>query len=328
MKYLSFVESHLAQFAASSKIAQDLASLLDQDFFSPANFKTDVPGSGDRLAQLRHEVFEDLCRVCAKCGVPQPDLELGTLAMCSPVVLSWDFEELRKIIDHAKRQTSGGRAGCNESKDRIRILLQALEIMPGLAFKAELKHIRAALNADLMRLGARPIREAFPKGERLPYQLTMWSDREPPPRSLKALVVDDDARQNVRSVRAIIGYPGLAVSCLVPPMPEELKQRKGEEPEAFTERNRRRTAKLTDKLAQHIIGLAPDIILMDEGMYPFDGGYVILAIKRLKPDSGIAFVGNTGGSGDSLRKAGASLNYDKGQNPEPLLQAIRRFGRG
>lgn len=312
MEYSSFVRSHSEEFARSLKLAEDLATLLDCEILSAANItvqKFDVIG----LAIVRLEVFDDLGALCFRHGIPVPELEPEILELCRPKTESKkDSGGIRRLVKIA-RQSVGGKKPKADAKRDLLAIMRCLELMPGLAGREEdLCCFKAMANALLLQLGLPTLRPDFaavkvPNSMGCPFA----------PRPLKVLIVDDDIREIVRTLRNLAGWPGLQFDVL----------------RFWPDCDRwsctaDQQAEIVSTAVKDMLSRKPDIIVMDEGLPVTDGGELIKAVKAAKPEFQIEFVGSTGGDGHQLREAGAILNLSKGRDPGPLIQAIRRFGRG
>ncbi|MFA5185196.1 MAG: hypothetical protein WC551_01805 [Patescibacteria group bacterium] len=314
MELSPFVSIHAEKFgAATGKLAMDLAALLDSETLSIKVIEV-LGSEASRLALVRLEVFEDLSAVCVQCGIRPPELEIETLLLCRPQAGSEkEAENVKELVSEARRRVGlSGLSGDNMSD--LLSLTCCLEMMPGLAGSWDDRFVvfRAALNAQLLKLGKPTIRPDFSG-----MSVKGAVGRLAAPRELKVVIVDDDVREIVRTTRALAGWPNLTVA----PFRFTVA-------EADCEATPERTEEILRATAQSVIDIRPDIVLMDEGMPVINGGQLILAIVSLKPDFQVEFVGNTGGSGHALREAGAIMNLDKGRDFNPLIQAIRRFGRG
>jgi CheY-like chemotaxis protein len=311
MELTGFVRRHAEIFGtASGKLAADLAALLDGELLSTQTIH--AQGRGDnRLALMRLEVFEDFCAVCAQCGIKPPELEIEMLLPC--LLQAGSEKEAAKVqglVLEARRNV--GLSGLiGDSMSDLLSLTCCLEMMPGIAseWDGRFAAFRAVLNAKLLKLGKPTLRPDYSA-----MQVGGSVNRLAAPRMLKTLVVDDDRREIIRTMRALAGWPNLSV---VPFHFAVAKADRDASPE--------RAEEILRATAREILDLRPDIAIMDEGMPVVNGGHLVTAIRALEPDFRIEFVGSTGGTGRDLREAGALLNLEKGRNPEILEQAIRHF---
>lgn len=308
MTHSSFVQSHAAKLGDVLKVAADLAMLLDHEILSAATIAGQKFGT-DRLALVRLEVLDDLGVLCFKQGVPVPELEPEILELCRPKSTDEKHSELIHGLVRDARRSVGGRKPKSDAKRDLLVMAHCLELMPGLARSdAELLCFKAMFNALLLQLGLPTLRVDFAA-----RKVTNALDRMAP-RPLRVVIVDDDVNEIVRTVRNLAGWPCLQFdplhfrpNCDRWNCPSE------------------KVAEIVRAAAQTIVDRRPDIVVMDEGLPISNGGEIIKAVKALKPESKMQFVGSTGGSGDQLKAAGALLNLEKGGNPGILEQAIWRL---
>ena len=292
-----------AKFGPLLKTALDHAVLLDGECLRIRS-GGDAEERGAGAAKVRQDLFEEFCAIFARAGLPVPGLERETILAQLPA------KSDEKLVAEASRVTAFvdglglGLAGSGVCSD-IGSLAQVVRLLPDLLqpFGSVRESILALLNSKLLEAGLpllRPDHATLKFGDA--------SGRPAPDRTLSVLIVDDEAKQIVRTFRAIAGWPGLAIGAIMPCC--------GWNDDA---------AKALAATAADVIACRPDIVVMDQGIGGIRGSDLIRKIGELMPDGlRVVFVGNTGGSPQELEEAGAIGNMDKGENIRPFLIALDR----
>lgn len=300
-----FVSERSASFGKRLKIARDLASILDGPLLDLSIMKDADEVMG--LATARQDLFEKFSAVCARSGVPVPSLERETVRAMIPRPDPEDdgLEEAGSLATEVQRQVGDvDRHGISQDVARDCLAVaRTLELIPSFMKRwgsPRPTTIKAVLNDMLMKLMLEPIRPDHK--EMVVVDATRMT---PPHRALSVLVVDDEIGMIVDTLCVLVGWPNLTLDAL----------RVGQDFGADR-------AEACAKLADGIIERKPDIVLMDQGMYPMSGSSVIREITGRAGRPSIVFVGNTGGQGDELAREGAIGNCRKGQDLSPLLQAF------
>lgn len=257
--------------------------------------------------EAREEIFIILCDICVRCGVALPPIE-------ADVVRFW--LKVRTQAEHVNRARAirsevVGRLVGNRSKSAgdARMFSSMIASFPSVLENFSCidgRMLTAAINDRLLSLGLEPIRPALTgkRVERLPVS-------EAGPATLKSvLIVDDEESALLRTARALIGWPNMAIG--------------------FFLQNQNDSEERTDNplltTAQDILRLTPDLILMDQGLAGIRGSDLIRHIVELTVVPPV-FIANTGGDDTELRRAGALTNCDKGRVANGIRQAITRFNR-
>ncbi|KPJ85769.1 hypothetical protein AMJ57_01870 [Parcubacteria bacterium SG8_24] len=301
-----FVESHSSHFGDRIKVARDLAALLDGPLLDLSRDASD--GRRRSLAQTRLQLFERLSALCAQCGAPVPQLEPETVRALLPAAPREEASQQAAVMVDSIRTQIDASDSRSQACDCL-VLARLLELVPGVMERwdgLDGDGVIALLNDRLLTLGLQPLRP-----DHLGMAVGGATDQPCPPRPLTVLVVDDEPEAIVRTISALVGWPDLDFRVLHVPGREGVSRKDA-----------------LGSVAASIISLAPDIVLMDQGMYPAEGSGVILKVRELDPRSSIVFVGNTGGSPEDLQRAGAIGNCDKGRDPTPVRQAIWRVPSG
>lgn len=316
MGYTSFINERTDIIFGKEpyKLAADLAALLDSPVLAPGAIKAQRYGTRS-LALMRVGILDDFSTACVQCGLPAVEPELETLELCLAGDVSPDELKRVKGLVRRARKSWGKKARTADPASDLAALIRCLELMPDLAtgYGDNLGAFKAAVNIQLIKLNKPAIRRDPSK----PVKNAL--DRPAPGgKPLTVVCVDDDAAEIVRTMRALAGWPGIEV------MPFRFTADLA--PGATQDKSR--VWGLLRAAAKAVLELKPDIVLMDEGMPPIDGGQLIDVIRSFHPESRVEFVGNSGGAGDHLRLAGAIGNMRKGLDLEPLETAIRRFSHG
>lgn len=325
------VQCRKKNFGDDVKLALDMARFLDGPLL---DLRGCLPKDGrTSLAKARLELFERLSALFVNAGLPPLPLEPLTLDALATVAANDDVTrrageivcaidtalgqavdpptgngtaedwEIAKAIEIALAQADG-RAGKDDIARDCESLGRVIRMMPSLMSPwggPRPESLLAMANKLLIELGREPVRP-----DHSAIVPTGAMDRNPPPRPLHVLVVDDEIGMIMTTLSAMFGWPNLSFGAI------HVASEGDRDPEL-------------QALAAGIICAKPDIVLMDQGMWPMTGSSVIREVRTRPEAAGIVFVGNTGGSPDELEDAGAIGNCNKGKDLSPLLQAFRRF---
>ena len=300
MKYLSYVNGS-SEFKATDllKVAEDLGNLLDNPLFQ-INLEGDNWGAKS-LAEIREKAFHDFCAICLCGGVEIPLLERELYAIHLPSEQEEKDVEKVKVLKEDVFSRLRGQSG--KEALACRALTRVLEMFPscGGYDRIELDNILAVINANLVALGLAPIRPDYKDRE-----VESAFKETAPANPATVLIVDDDLGDLLKTSRALVGWPDLAVDYLHCD---------------FGLRSGGKDAMITET-AEAIIEVAPEIVLMDQGIPPIDGHEVVRKVKELASKH-LTFVGNTGGSTDELDDVGCLANCSKGRYLDGVRQAVR-----
>ncbi|MDO8260937.1 MAG: hypothetical protein Q7T50_05600, partial [Candidatus Magasanikbacteria bacterium] len=304
MTYQEIVVSNKEAIALTGylKMAKDLAAILDSPELNCDIDK--INSSTVELSINRERVFDRFCAICSKSGVKIPEYE--PLFYMAPLYrekrLDQDSEKAfeKKLVKHVACQLKGKTS---EETEKMKALLEILELFPSPGYgRIDDQKIYAMISFLLVQMGCEPLRPDYSQ-----YPLRNFSVPETAIET-KVLIVDDDKSEIMQTAMALAGWPKMIIDFYFHKSGYEKLE--GQE----------KTEKL-EKTAQAIILKSPDIILMDKSMGDIEGNELIFAIKAITGDR-IIFVGNTGGSDNILREAGALENCRKGSEFRGLIQAI------
>lgn len=285
-----------------SKLIADLAAMLDNALFAA----TDKMES--REAKERQDLFDDFCALCVREGVPLPEVEVETTRAQCPKIDAKDIERHEKLAGNFSRETRERLRGNSSVKARgLRAIADALGLLPAMSGEysgMNTRQIVSLVNAELIELGVEPVRPNYEERE------VRACGESAASKELRVLIVDDGATEIFRTMRALAGWENIRVVALL----QECEHSWNPKPEEI-ERELNRMAKL-------VLEAAPHIVLMDEGLRMIEGHNLIGRIRELAVDSPV-FVANTGGSEDSLRRAGALPNCNKGESLRGVAQAVQ-----
>jgi len=80
-------------------------------------------------------------------------------------------------------------------------------------------------------------------------------------------------------------------------------------------------------VAEQVLTLEPQVILMDQGLISIKGSDLVRTIRESSDGSNIIFVANTGGTTDKLYSAGCLTNFDKGKDARNVIEEILSYIR-
>lgn len=302
MKYLEMLAD------TASKLMFDLASLLDNVLFQLDGIKDGYQGT--EMAALREEVFHDFCSLCAPAGISVPAMEETLIAVQAPSADEKTRESHAVRVKNFIEPVLGKVGRKNSVKAKmVRALAESFANLPSLSSQypghVSGKQLECVINQMLIELGLEPVRPD--------YQSRNVKTVNGQPRSeKKVVIVDDDRKEMLKTARALAGWEGLKVSFY---HYEPSGDRWSMTPE-------NKQAELS-RVAQAVMEMTPDIILMDQGLGPIEGDDLVRKICETCPNSSPVFVANTGGSDDKLRSAGALENCDKGRRIDSVIRAVR-----
>lgn len=280
------------------KMAQDLALILDAEDLLSGKEKMDY--STMEIAENREKVFDSFCTICAKTGIEIPEYE--PLFYLAPLynIHRHGYEKEKNIEKTLVEYTQGQLAGMHsDSAGKIKTLIDIMQIFPTPGYdRIDDKKIYAMINSLLVEMGSKPFRPDYSKN------LLKNPDVSAPAREFKVLIVDDDKSEILKTARELAGWPKMKIDFFL-----------------YEQDSENDISDRLSETAKKIISRKPDIILMDQSMGDIKGGELIASIKDCM-EYVILFVGNTGGSDDWLRKAGAFENCQKGMYFRGLIQAI------
>ncbi len=309
MEAREYVEKYREDLLGSGvlKLAQDYAAFLDGPMLNPERF-------GEGMARTRLKVFDLFCAIFAKTGLPIPPLERRVVEAMQPQATT-EFEPQMtglsakaRLLAERVRAALADRTG-PEADDCLAIA-RTVEMIPSIIWSwgSDSTAPVSVINNRLMRLGLDPLRPDFSE-----MKIGGSSGCSGPDRDLTVLIVDDEPGMIVTTFRALAGWPGLTFDALL--VENDIGGSSQE---------------LLAAVTGSILERSPDIVLMDQGMLPISGSRVIQCVRENRVSSEeppLVFVGNTGGSANELRQAGAIGNLDKGRDISPMFQAIGRATR-
>jgi hypothetical protein len=305
MNYSEFVAKNAKTFSQTGllKTAEDLAAILDNELFA---LKKGTDNFEKYFARDREEVFDKFCFVCVKAAVPVPPLEPELYLVLLPDQERLEKEKVEegKKIFHEVFSKLRGRHG--KQAESCRALAKTLLLFSGERYgEPERDRLIGFMNYNLVELGLDPIR---PDYSEMKYQIP--TSVPAPEKPTTVLIFDDSDKELMNTGRSLAGWPNINfVFC-------RFKKRgfdfKGEEKEAAIR-----------EATEIIMGLTPDIVLMDQGLGPINGSDVVRKVIELFPEKHPVFVPNTGGEPNELRNAGALYtNCDKGRHWDAIKEAF------
>jgi hypothetical protein len=314
MTYAEFVASYLKPLGSMSKVAVDLALLLDNEHLQV--------GSGVYgVLELRIQAFNWLSAAFVKAGLEPPPLEEALWRESLPKRddsphYKAHYEATVERAKGIKKQVSGMLRGeRGGSATQARALIEVLQIFPDCdGFSGiDLVKIIAVLNrllVDDLRLA--PYRPDYARIE-IPKTPDVWAPSKP----VRVLIVDDGPKELFSSAIALIGISNVSV---------ELFRYKDEGPSYPKPTDEEKRA-ILEKTAAALLEIEAEIILMDQGLGNIEGSELVRTILMIKsPDREIVFVANTGGDDRDLRSAGCYANFEKGRRFfGGLSSALGRF---
>ena len=305
--YSKSLKKHTSRLGNLTKLATDLAAMLDDPFFHVTGEESYArQGTADR----RESIFNAYCTALAKAGVKLPKLEPALyLVHIDDKVEERDQKEVAQIQSFVRAELKKGKK--TKEHASCEVIIEMLSLFPGVMGWSSIneKKLTCKLNQLLVKAGKNPIRPDYAKSE-----LVGASDRAAPVRELVILVVDDDKSEITKTMLGLAGWGKVTVKYLL-----HGRERGGVTSERMV------------ALAQKIIEEKPDVVLMDEGLdNEFVGSKLIPVIdaeqKLVDPKKCIIYVANTGGSDETLRMAGAHKNCDKGRKLEGVQMAFADAG--
>ena len=305
--YREFVSQYEVGFGTLIKVAQDLASLLDDNcLVAPKPEERNFSDTEILLTRIR--VLENLRSICTQREIVPPPMEQDLFLRLVPTGL-YD-KELMKFVESVRigTQIKIVKLPEGENKTRIIQLLQVIDLMPTMLSEfrgPNLYQTMALLNTLLMGMGIEPL----PMHE--PSKFTFALNIPAPNRKLRLLIVDDESLEIAKSYFALVGCPNTIIESF------RVERENLRDPVEIEERLK--------FIAQDILKCKPDIVLMDQGMPPFSGSGLIGAIHDVAVNRDVFFVGNTGGSPYELEQAGAHGNFEKGRRKQCILSAFSHF---
>lgn len=308
MEAREFVERYRESLKSAGmlKLAEDYAAFLDGKVLNP-------PQLDYGTARTRMKVFDLFSAIFWKAGVPVPPLEGRVVQAMRPNKEYERFEGglTEKARQLAVRIRATVEGGSGSMVDDCLAIARTLELIPGIISRwgNDSTAPVTVVNDRLMKLGLDPLRPDFSEME-----IDGCIGRVRPDRDLTVLIVDDELDMIVRTFRAIAGWPGLTFEML-------LVTDRHDETSPF---------ELLPSVANWVCERGSDIVLMDQGLGSTRGSDVITQVMEWQRECGRkipVFVGNTGGTPDSLQLAGAIGNMNKGRDIDPLVRAVDRFTR-
>ncbi|MEK7616240.1 MAG: hypothetical protein AAB420_03490 [Patescibacteria group bacterium] len=290
--------------------AAHLAYFLDHDLFRI------VDGEGKLLKEQHHgdtreKAFTMFCTVLAKSDVPVPPLEPTLWQRNLPRIYDEKQRERERTLAAELRSELLDALDGRDEKEAQEILTIANTFVlladRGAFDRIERPQIIAVLNDKLTGLGLDPIR---PKYAELELKKPISSKELA--RELSVLIVDDDLREMLRSALALVGIPNINFQFFHQYTEHAYPGLEGEAKDAELAR-----------VADAIMAMSPDIILMDQGLRGINGSDLVLVIKARGCKA--VFVANTGGGGSELAKAGCLDNFGKGENRMNFADALSYF---
>ena len=298
-RYLTFVKENSGRLGNLAKLASDLAAMLDDPLFQVTGGDS---FSRQSAADRREPIFSAYCTVLAKAKVEIPVLEpeLYLVHLTNQV----DKRNQVKATDlqaFVRKQVKGKKTTVQTQCESI---LETVSLFPDVMGWGSIssKKIVCKLNQLLVEAGKDPIRPVYSESK-----LEGASDRTPPSRELKVLVVDDDSSEITKTMVALAGWGNITVKSFL-----------------HTHVRGDKTVIMTE-LARKIVAEKPDVVLMDEGLDSDINGSKLIPVieaeqRNVDPIKQIVFVANTGGLDDDLCRAGAYENCEKGRK----LQGVER----
>lgn len=316
MDYRNALTGHLADIEAqarsNAKLAWDLAELLDHPALQLTFDRHGKHNYGSPTEQ-RQTAFDLLCAVLLESGVKAlPPLEEGLWrGYLNPINPDNKDEAKAEAEGLAKTVDVLSRIGKRTAKDATtaRSLALMFSLFPKLHGTAkfnrnvDLNELTALLNHYLVdKLGEEPLRPD--------YKQIAIPDRATGPGELTCVVIADDSAEEIfNTALALVGTPNIQI---IPYLQRVELEDTGLTMVEHREGEIRRASK-------EILALKPNIVLMDELMIDMTGDQLVNHIRSLSGGGMIRFVGNTGGDGEKLKKAGCFGNFQKGRNKQCRL---------
>jgi hypothetical protein len=308
--YVQYVESH--NFGEYKKYALDLASLLNHPDLAVEGDKYSITSK----AETRTTVFDHFCTACVKAGVEVPPLGEELFLPFVPEdynssevkAKTGQVLEIKKGVDTQTEQIEDVEIKKEIDTLTEFLLLFAEKFDPKSNYGGiSTREIIALLNKKLTEKGLKPVRPDYSK---LDFKTRVGE--EAPEKPTKLLIVDDDFREIVGSFLATAGWPNVTI--------EYLRCERDYNDKTSKEMK-------ISNLAKKILALAPDVVLMDQGIGEGINGSDILKAMNSDPRAAdIRTVANTGGNQDELRAQGAYDNFEKGRGKvNGLRRAIKNL---
>ncbi|MFH1612024.1 MAG: response regulator [bacterium] len=278
------------------KVATDIAWLLNHSLFQIKDGMDNY--SKRKLSEIRENIFTYFCVACQRSGVVIPDLE----SVFYEVYLKIDkeansgyIEEVTELKQCVLPRIVGKRSA--EAK-LCRSIISVMEIFPSCCGYSEVdkKKMLAAINFNLIKMGCAPIRHNYTKIKK------RFANEFTGPKSVKnILIVDDSAEDIAKTTLSLAGWSNFNISFLYVKSDNFANER---------------------MLAEKVLDLSPDIVLMDQEMPPLKGHKVIQELKNLNTDNTPVIIGNTGGCGDEFKNIGIYSNFSKGENQKAITEKL------
>lgn len=287
------------------KAAMDLAEMLDHEGFAVNMGARRYEVS--EMASVREEIFNAFCAVFAQADIELPVLEPVLYEAFLPEEPKKDEIAQAMSFSHSVKDRVKGRS--KEAK-MLRAMAEIATVFAkdfaneyrGVSSKA----MTAKANAILVGMGLDPIRPDY-----VSTAGKISTDEIGPAKELLVLVVDDEIKSIAKSLQRLAGWKNLKFAfCHI---------KRKEWGDKTSREDRLKT------MVENALSLAPDIILMDQGIdQDIEGSDLTLEIKRMLVKKAPIIVPNTGGLPDKLIEAGAiPVNFEKGGRRDAIVTALK-----